>query len=411
MASVFKPKGKSRYVILYFDESGRRRKKVGAGDKQSTERIARELENRVALLREGVIDGKAEARRGHEKTPLPAHVAAWEAAMLARGLTPGYATIASNRVRRLAAVVLGDAPGAHDVRRLLNHQRAESTARLTRAIARGRLSHLTLEAVQAALGAMRGAGTAAQTLNHYRAAVRAFVAWCRLTGRLGDDPLMGLAPYNAKEDPRHDRRTLSLEDARRLVAAAHASEATRYGLDGPTRSLLYRLAMGTGLRYSEIAGLRPVDFDPDGPSVTVLAAYAKDGETATLPLPPDLAADLAPYLAGRDPSAPAWRLPPHKGAELLRYDLARAGIPYRDAAGRCFDFHSLRCQAATLLDAAGVSPRVVQRIMRHSTLELTGRYTRPRAVALEAAAESMPALAPGATGDATRHQELRRKSV
>ncbi len=70
-------------------------------------------------------------------------------------------------------------------------------------------------------------------------------------------------------------------------------------------------------------------------------------------------------------------LPTDKGAKMLRIDLAAAGIPYRDAARLVFDFHSLRCQCATLADAAGISPRVVQRMMRHSTLELTGRYTRP----------------------------------
>ena len=57
-------------------------------------------------------------------------------------------------------------------------------------------------------------------------------------------------------------------------------------------------------------------------------------------------------------------------------------------------FHALRCQCATLADAAGVSPRVVQRLMRHSTLELTGRYTRPRAVDIEGAAASLPSLRP-----------------
>jgi hypothetical protein len=51
---------------------------------------------------------------------------------------------------------------------------------------------------------------------------------------------------------------------------------------------------------------------------------------------------------------------------------------------------------ATLADAAGVSPRVVQRMMRHSTLELTDRYTRPRAVDIEAAAAKLPSLRPEA---------------
>jgi hypothetical protein len=41
---------------------------------------------------------------------------------------------------------------------------------------------------------------------------------------------------------------------------------------------------------------------------------------------------------------------------MLRHDLEAAGIPYRDQGGMVFDFHSLRCEMATLADAAGVSP-------------------------------------------------------
>ena len=47
-------------------------------------------------------------------------------------------------------------------------------------------------------------------------------------------------------------------------------------------------------------------------------------------------------------------------------------------------------------EGAGVTPRVVQRLMRHSTLELTGRYTRPRAVDIDKAADSFPSLRPDA---------------
>ena len=39
---------------------------------------------------------------------------------------------------------------------------------------------------------------------------------------------------------------------------------------------------------------------------------------------------------------------------MLRLDLEAAGIPYRDDSGQVFDFHSLRCQSATLADQAGV---------------------------------------------------------
>jgi integrase len=91
----------------------------------------------------------------------------------------------------------------------------------------------------------------------------------------------------------------------------------------------------------------------------------------------DLASDLAAYVATLPSGTPVFPLPDEKGAKMLRPDLEAAGIPYQDASGLFFDFHSLRCETATLADAAGVSPRVVQKLMRHSTLELTGRYTGP----------------------------------
>ncbi len=123
------------------------------------------------------------------------------------------------------------------------------------------------------------------------------------------------------------------------------------------------------------------------------AAYTKNGQTATLTIQSDLANDLAAFVAPLPLGTPVFPLPAN-GAKMLRVELKAAGIPYCDASGLFFDFHSLRCQTATLADAAGVSPRVVQKLMRHSSLELTGRYTRPRAVDIEAAAGMLPSHKP-----------------
>jgi integrase len=164
-------------------------------------------------------------------------------------------------------------------------------------------------------------------------------------------------------------------------------------MSGPMRALRYRLAVATGLLFSEIASILPESFDWRAPSVTIRAAYTKNGDPATLPLPRDPAHDLTAFVATLAHGTLVFPLPRRgRGAEMLRIDLATAGVPYRDAAGLVFDFHSLRCETATLADAAGVSPRVVQKMMRHSTLELTGRYTRPRAVDIEAAASMLPSL-------------------
>jgi site-specific recombinase XerD len=221
--------------------------------------------------------------------------------------------------------------------------------------------------------------------------IKAFSKWCFSTDRTKEDTLYGVEGYNAKEDPRHDRRTIALDELILLIGTAERGPVVM-GMSGPARSLCYQLAATTGLRYSEIASIVPASFNCETPSVS--ACYTKNGDPATLHIPRDLADDLAAYVAPLNPQMPVFPLPPGKGAKMLRVDLKAAGIAYCDSSGQYFDFHSLRCEMATLADAAGVSPRVVQRLMRHSFLELTGRYTRPRAVDIDAAASMLPSLKP-----------------
>jgi hypothetical protein len=51
--------------------------------------------------------------------------------------------------------------------------------------------------------------------------------------------------------------------------------------------------------------------------------------------------------------------------------LLRVHVAYRDDDGRVFDFHSLRVCYISGLAAAGVPPKVVQALARHSTSLLT----------------------------------------
>jgi integrase len=395
MASVYRPKGSKKYVIMYFDEHDRRRKQTGTTDKAVTERIAHDIENKVALRRQGLIDPTAERFAEAERTPLAEHITAWRDNLIAEGRILPHVDEATGRLRRLVAIILGTTAAWLSPRRLPNSQRSEVPKTIASAIKPARLSHLTRTKVQAALAKLKESGASHQTCNHYRDVVTSFVRWCRKNDRLRDNPLEGLTSYNVQEDLRHDRRTVSLEELRRLIAATERGPVVNR-VPGRVRALVYRLAVATGLRYSEIASITPESFDFAGkaPSVRVAAAYTKNGQTAVLPLPGDLVADLRAFVATRTPGTQVFPLPHKKGAVILRRDLKVAGIPYQDASGRFFDFHSLRCETATLADAAGVTPRVVQKLMRHSTLELTGRYTRPRAVDIETAAGMLPSLKP-----------------
>src|SRR5439155_4976937 len=84
----------------------------------------------------------------------------------------------------------------------------------------------------------------------------------------------------------------------------------------------------------------------------------------------------------------------HKdAAEMLRGDLAAAGIPYRDGAGRVADFHALRHSYITLLERSGVSPKMAQKLARHSDIRLTMNvYTHAQLHDLAGAVEGLPAL-------------------
>ena len=156
MASVFKPKGKSKYEISYKDETGRRRKKVGTTDKAVTRRIANDLENKVALRRAGLIDPRDESYRRHEARKVVDHLADFHAELIARGDTAKHADLFVGRARRvvkLSGVV--------------------------------RISGLSPSKVMGALAILRDEGVSAETINHYIRAAKSFSHWLWRDGRAG----------------------------------------------------------------------------------------------------------------------------------------------------------------------------------------------------------------------------------
>jgi len=69
--------------------------------------------------------------------------------------------------------------------------------------------------------------------------------------------------------------------------------------------------------------------------------------------------------------------------KMLKRDLKACGVSYEDGMGRIIDFHSLRHTFATLLNKAGVTPRIAMELMRHSDMRLTMKnYTDTTALPL-----------------------------
>ncbi|HUV64350.1 MAG TPA: site-specific integrase [Sedimentisphaerales bacterium] len=236
----------------------------------------------------------------------------------------------------------------------------------------------------------------AQTFNSHIQALKQFCSWMVVNRRASSSPIAHLKRLNVKLDPRHPRRALEVDEIRRLLEVT-AAGPTRFGMDGYERCLLYRLAAETGLRANEIRSLTVRSFDLKGLTVTVQAGYSKRRRQDSLPLSPELAELLKEFFTSRLPSVKAFggRLLQLTGrtGELLEADLADAGIPYVDEAGRYADFHSLRHTTGSLLAASGVHPKEAQELMRHSDVNLTlSLYTHTTRGRLAEAAGKMPDL-------------------
>ncbi len=208
-----------------------------------------------------------------------------------------------------------------------------------------------------------------------------------------ESPLRGMKKLNTKEDPRHTRRALDVEQLRTLLQKT-AEGPQRYGMSGRERYLLYRLAAETGLRAGELRRLRKADFNFNAATVTVQAVRAtKSKRTREQALSPSLCAELRDFLASKLPEVKAfggsYAALTRRTAGMLQEDLAEAKIAYKDDQGDVFDFHSLRVECASLLIDSGVDPKQAQEIMRHSTIGLTmdiytkvlGRKKKAQAIA------------------------------
>lgn len=223
----------------------------------------------------------------------------------------------------------------------------------------------------------------AQTRNYHRQSVRQFCRWMYRDGRAPLSALehMAMDRKSARKDQRHARRALLPDELRATIDTAENGPRS-YGVAGPDRAKLYTFAASTGLRAAEIRSLvwRSFDLDAATPTVTVSASYAKNSREDTLPLTPAVAQMLRTWRSqrpGDGDDTPVFRMPSKSNvARMMRRDLEAADIEYRDADGRVADFHSLRHFFGTSLALAGVAPKVVMDLMRHSDISLTmGLYS------------------------------------
>ncbi len=297
---------------------------------------------RQQFLDWGLLDPK----RAAATKPLLVHVEDWRLSILAKGKTKKHADRQAQRVR----AVFDGCTFKH-------------------------WTDVASEIVQAHLWDVHdnGHGIGRRTLNHYIGAVKQFGKWMVRAGRANSYVLDSLTKVNAAVDRRRIRRALAPAEQAALVTRS-AAESKRFGMTGPERSLVYRLALETGLRASELRSLTRASFDltDEHPTVSLQARDEKAKRGDRLPLRATTVALLEAHLARKLPMASAFNMPhSYDTAAMIRSDLEAAGIEYEDPSGRVADFHALRHTLGTNLARAGVHPKTAQRLMRHSTITLT----------------------------------------
>ncbi|HZL37914.1 MAG TPA: tyrosine-type recombinase/integrase [Tepidisphaeraceae bacterium] len=239
----------------------------------------------------------------------------------------------------------------------------------------------------------RGGTLGPRTINAYVVSLAGFSNWMVSDYRAEWSPCRGMRPLAARADIRHARRALSMDEILRLIDAARSGRAIS-GIPGTERALAYLLATTTGLRRGEIASLSRGSFALAGrePSVSVLAAYTKNGKPACIPLRGDVAELLRVHLAGIRRDKEIFRFPMSNPNRALRHDLAAAGVAYV-IDGAFADFHALRHTFVSNLFDSGATPKETQTLARHQDARLTlGIYAHVPASAQRAAVERLAAV-------------------
>ena len=214
----------------------------------------------------------------------------------------------------------------------------------------------------------RGKEIKRSTLNKDIKNLRAFIRWCRKNRYLNGEIELSLL----KEDER-PVISLTLTQIQELLTAS---------LPYPALRMKILLALGTGLRRGDIESWKVSDLDFENCSVTTRSTKTRKS-MGSRPVPVPIMAELKKYVSG---------LPPKQDKIFKRcfnknrWDKVRQKVGFED-----FKFHDLRKTFGSVLAQNVVSTVVIQKLLEHSSPDLTNKvYTNVDPV-LRQAIDTMPA--------------------
>jgi len=274
---------------------------------------------------------------------------------------------------------------------------ARNEERIIRRVSRGcgwrTLVDVTAASVRAYLQDAHARGLSASSANNTLSALVGLVDFLIQTGRASEN--WAKAIPRSRGERGDGARALTLAEVARLIEVARHAEAHDKRCKGCVRSDVHQVAAFTGLRGKEPRALRVrhclLDATPPRLALTPHVQKGRRPKAVDLPLHPDAWEALTRACAGKGPDDPVF--PTFPSDDTLRRDLARAGIPFRDARGRTASFHSFRKAFVTGLAAAGAGQRSTQALARHASPTMTANvYTDAALLPLAAELARLPRL-------------------
>ncbi len=331
MGTLFHRSGSPKWYGEYTDADGRRRQRsTGTTIKRDAESILKQWETEANAQRHGIATTA--------DTTLESLLAEWIKYL--GSSTQQHRDLNENRVRRVL-----DACGFTYPRDL---------------------DRVAIENIIREFKTPSGELLSLRSQGHYLTAIKAFTKWLtHLRRALPRDPMIGAKKPNFERDRKKIRRYLT--------------QAEWHWLRQTPRALLYETAIQTGLRSSELRSLTASSLRGD--HLLLPAKHTKNGQPAKQYIGPDLRArllgqlpfDMPPvdkvtqqFYADLEAARQLW-LSTKPGREQIESGFLCA----KNAANESLDFHALRHTCGAWLAIAGVSPKVIQAVMRHSTITLT----------------------------------------
>lgn len=200
------------------------------------------------------------------------------------------------------------------------------------------------------------------TTNRYMSALRSAWNWGRAAGLVLQDRTWPTRLMLT--EPRERTRYLSDDELSRLLTAAAEHS--------PVLSAAVLVAIGTGVRRSELLRIRWADVDFNRATLRVL--LSKNGEARAVPLPGAAADALRALKQGSVVSTKAVFLNPD-GEPLDNNQLEYLWRQVRVAAGlHDFHWHDLRHTCASILAQNGATLLEIGSVLGHRSASVTKRY-------------------------------------